>query len=447
MRQSRQLRRTAALAALVLFVTAPLSLADEAHRTRLSNGVTVITNSSSWNRIVAIAVVVEAGGKYDPPKLGGLAALTSELLVEGTQDRSAMELAELIDMHGLNIETFANVDFAGFYVLCIEDNFDVALEVAAEILTRPSFQETRLLRAQERALSRIENDNENSVDRNHEQLYEVLFEGHPYSRPVAGLPKTIERITRDHVNEFYTTRYLSESTSVSIVGSFSEKQAIAALEDLLSDYPRGRATKPAMAAVRRTEREADDIYMDAPESRLSVGYLMPSAPHKDYAALRVLTTMLGGGAGTRLHDALGDDGAGLASDVDAFCFCAVEQSAIVVTLATPDPDAAMGIIEAETARLRAEPVSDDELRIARNKLTGSVAVRSQTNLTRALRLSIDYLATGRVDALDTYLEQVSRVSRDDVLRVAREHLVGRVAAVVRPGRSARSERGTSRTGI
>jgi predicted Zn-dependent peptidase len=230
------------------------------------------------------------------------------------------------------------------------------------------------------------------------------------------------------------------------VGDFSEKQAVDSLEELLSEYPRGRAKKPSMPTVRRAAREADEIYMDAPESRLSVGYLVPPAPHKDYAALRVLTSLLAGNAGTRLNDALGDDGAGVSSDVDAYCFCADEQSAIVVAVGTSDVDVATAVIETEAARLRAEPVSEGELRIARNRLEGNVVVRSQTNLARALRLSIDYLATDRVDAVDTYLEQVSRVSRDDVLRVAREYLVAPVVAALHPGRTVRSER-SARRGI
>ncbi len=447
MRHSRWALKITAVTVLALVVAAPLALAGEARRTKLGSGVTVLTKPASWNRIVAIAVAVEAGGKYDPPKLGGLAGLTSELLVEGTLDHDVMELGELIDMHGLDIKTFASVDFAGFYVLCIEEHFDVALEVAAEILSRPSLDEARLLRVQERILDRIERDNEDSTRRNRAQLYELLFEGHPYSRPVSGTSKTVERITRDHVMKFYSSHYLAGSTVISIVGSFSENRAIESLDDLLSEYQRGRATKPTIPSVKRATREADEIFMDASESRLSVGYLMPPAPHQDYAALRVLTSMLAGSRGTRLDRALGGEGADVASDVDAFCFCADEQAAIVVTLGTTDVDRAVEIIETEAGRLRSEPVPGEELRVARNRLAGNVAVTSQTNLTRALRLSIDFLATGRVDALDTYLEQVARVSRDDVLRVAREYLVDPAVAAAHPGRSARRERGSSERGI
>lgn len=447
MRKSRRILGAIIIVALVLIVSAPFCLAGEARRSKLPNGVTVMTKPASWNRIVAIAVGVEAGAKHDPPKLGGLAGLTSRLLAEGTRDKSAMELAEFIDMHGLQLETYATEDFAGFYIVCIEDNFDFALEIAAEILTRPSFEAERLLRVQEKVLARIERENEDPGWRNRAQLYELLFEGHPYSRPVSGTAKSIERITRDRVRDFYSSHYVSESTVISIVGNFTEKRALDTLGGLLSEYPRGRVREREAPSVRRVGREADEIFMDVTEPRLSIGYLTPPAPHQDYAALRVLTSVLAGSAGTRLDRALGSEGANIASDIDAFCFCADDASALVVTLSTSDLDRAVEIIASESERLRTEPVSEQELSVARNRIGGNVGLKTQTNLSRALRLTMDYMATGRVDALNTYLEQVARVSRDDVLRVAREYLVGPATAAVHRGRSARGDRDVSRRGV
>ncbi len=434
-------RLMVALVALaVIAALATTCYASEAHKSRLSNGVTVITKPAPWNRVVAIAVAVEAGSKYDPPKLAGLANLTSEMLIEGTEDMDLNELAELADAHGIVVRTFATVDFAGFHVACIDENLDVALELAAEVLSRPAFDETRLLRVQERILDGIDAGSDDSTTRNYQQLYEQLFEGHPYGRPVAGTAKTVERIDREHVKKFYASHYRGESTVISIVGDFSEKKAIDSLGRLLKDYPGGRSARSDIPEVKLGEElGSDELFMDVERSRLSLGFLTPSAPHKDYASLRVLTSILGGNATSRLNVALGSEGADLAGSVDAFCFCAQDVSAIVVTAATPDVDAALDVILDEVETLRSEPVSEKELRAARNMVSGSVAVRSQTNLTRALRLSLDYLSTGRVDALDTYLEQVNRVSRDDILRVAREYLVYPAVAAVRPGRSARSD--------
>ena len=439
--------KTATIALLIVLVALSLANAEEARRHRLPNGITVITKPAAWNRIVAISVSVDAGSKYDPPKFGGLARLTNEFLKEGTSNRSAMELADFLDGHGIDLRTYTTQDFAGVHMVCIDEHFDATLEILAEILTEPAFDEGRLLRLQERTFSEIERGKTDPHRRNYTQLYGLVFDDHPYARPVEGTAESVGRITRDRIAEFHAANYVAESTVIAIVGDFSEGSAIDLLSDLLSDYSRGSADKPDIPALRRGERTTDEIYMDVPQARTSVGYLAAPAPHKDYPAVRVLTSIIGGGRSARIPLALGERGADIADDSGAFCFSGAEEAAIVISVGTGDVDGSLEIVEREIQRLRREPVSEEELRIARNRVNGNVAIKGQTNLMRAVRLSMDYLATGHVDVLDTFLEQVARISKDDILRVANEYLVAPAVAIVRPGRAAGRGDATRKQGI
>ena len=437
--------KTATMALLVLLLALSLASAEEASRHRLSNGVTVITKPASWNRIVAISAVVEAGSKYDHPKLSGMARLTNELLREGTSQRSAMELADFLDRHGIEFRTYTTQDFASVNLVCTDEHFDEALTILAEILTEPAFDGGRLLRLQERTLREIERGATEASRRNHNQLLALLFDDHPYARPVEGTAESIGRITRDRVGKFYSTNYVAGSTVVSIVGNFDEDSAVASLEELLDDYPRGEAPGPEMSSPRRDGRTVDMTFVDVPEARASVGYLAVPAPHKDHPAVRVLTSIIGGGGSARVPAALGDRGADISDDSRAYCFCAAEEAAVVMSIESDEIDECLLVVEREIRRLREEPVSDEELRIARNRVAGELARQGQTNLIRALRLSVDYLATGHVDVVDLLIEQISRVSKDDVLRVANEYLVAPAVAIVRPGRAAgRSDAGRDR---
>jgi len=447
MSRLRHIPAVPALVAITLLVTAAVVPAAEANRTRLSNGVTVITQSSSWNRIFALAIVVGAGSKYDPPELGGLADLTSRLLAEGTAGHSAMELAELADAHGIVMDTFVTADLAGFHMACIDENADVAVELAAEMLTRPAFDEERLLRTQGDMLEGIARAHEDARSRNHDELFELMFADHPYSRPVHGTMNTVENITAGHVRKFYKSRYAADNTVISVVGSFSEDEVIDALDDLLSGYEGSSAKWTEPGDVQRAVGGFSETYMDVSESRLSVGYLAPPPSRKDYAALRVVAALMGGGRYSRIQRALGAEGAGASCDAMAYVSPAEDASALIVDCGTMDVEAAVDIIEEEAERLRSEPASDEEIGVARNVVKGTVVIRSQTNLARALRLATDYVLTGSVDALDTFVEQVNRVSRDDVLRVAREYLVDPVVAVVRPGRAADHEKRAVARGI
>jgi zinc protease len=161
----------------------------------------------------------------------------------------------------------------------------------------------------------------------------------------------------------------------------------------------------------------------------------------------VLTSIIGGSSNARIPFALGDRGADVAYDSGAYCFAAAQEAAIVISMQARDVEESLEIVEQEIQRLRREPVSDEELRIARNRLAGEVARDGQTNLMQAIRLSMDFLATGHVDIIDTFLEQVARVSKDDVLRVANEYLVAPAVAIVRPGRAAGRSGAAAEQGI
>ncbi|MBD3348241.1 MAG: hypothetical protein GF400_03465 [Candidatus Eisenbacteria bacterium] len=444
--RSRRCSVPSLLAVLFLFAMFTGLPAAEASRTRLSNDVTVITKPSSWNRIVAVAVAVEAGSKYDPQGLGGLADLTSQLLLQGTEDRTAMELAELADRHGIAMDSYTIHDFSGFHVACIDEHLDTALEITAEMLTRPALDEGRFLRVQEEILDGIESKNEDADARNSLQLFEAMFGDHPYARPIQGTIKSVKKITPGHVRKFYGSRYAAENTVITIVGNFDEDRALESLERLLSSYPERGGGQLELPEPRRRSSEVSEIYMDVSEPRISFGYLGPTADHKDYAAMRVAASFLCGGERSLASTLAELDGHKEPLSCEAYLYTLAQTSALVVDCGGSDVETTMAAVNDAVDRLRSEPVDDLELEAARNSVRGTIAVRGQTNLARALRLATDYLTTGRVDAMGTFLEQVARVSRDDVLRAAREYLVSPAVAIVRPGRSAGDE-GPIRRGI
>jgi predicted Zn-dependent peptidase len=186
--------------------------------------------------------------------------------------------------------------------------------------------------------------------------------------------------------------------------------------------------------------------MDIPRSSVLVGYLGPPAEHKDYAAMRVAAAFLRGGELSLVSTSAEQEGLEDPVSSEAYVYTLLQTSALVVDCRGADVEETVGAVQGAVDKLRSEPVGEEELRVARNSIKGTIAIRGQTNLARALRLSIDYLTTGRVDAMDTFLEQIARVSRDDVLRAAREYLADPAIAIVRAGRSATGS-GPVRRGI
>jgi zinc protease len=427
--------------ALITVVVAALMAASPAMggdvgKHRLSNGVTVLTMPGEWNRIVAIAVMVDAGSRNDPAKLPGLAYLTNAMLVQGTTTRTAPEIAEIVDSAGLRLDVETSRDYAGIYVTAIDSEFDVALDVITDVLQRPSFDESRLLEAQRVAHENIEARQDDPFTTPVERAMEMIYGDHPYAHEPLGTVKGIERITAAHLVKFHADRYVGGNTVISIVGNFSEKHAIARLEELLSDYP-NRPSEPAeLPPVSMKESETVTIFKDVDESYVAMGFVGPPASHPDFPAFEVMDTLIGMGSGSRLERTLGETGAGLVGSVGSFCRCGQDVSALIVYASTDDPDEAVEGIEHELQVMATEPVSDEELVKARNVIVGRHVIGGQTNIVRAARIGSYELAGLGYDFADSLLKAVNRVDKDDILRVASEWLRKSATVVVKPGKSA-----------
>ena len=413
---------------------------------RLANGVTVLTMPGEWNRIVAISVMIDAGSKHDPPKLPGLANLTSSMLLQGTTTRTALELAELIDSAGLSMGVETTEDYATVYVTAIDSQFDVALEVITDVLQRPAFDGTRLLEAQRIVHEQIEARQDDPFSTPFIRVAELIYGDHPYAHDPKGTVKGVDRITGAHLVKFHTNRYVGGSTVVSIVGNFPEKHALERLTELLSDYPDEKAPAANLPPVSREAAETVRVFKDVDESYLAMGFVAPAVTDPDLAAFVVLDALIGVGSGSRIAEALGENGAGLSDVAGARSHGSQDVSTLIIYAATEDADGAIDVIESEIERVSTEPVSDEELNTARNRLTGRHVISGQTNLVRAARLASYELAGLGFNFADSVLAKVNRVDKDDVLRVASEWLRKPATVVVQPGETA-PPRGRKRAGI
>jgi predicted Zn-dependent peptidase len=435
----------------VVMVVAALLAAQPASggdvgRHRLQNGVTVLTMSGEWNRIVAISVMVDAGSKHDPPKLPGLASLTNSLLLQGTTTRTAPELAELVDSAGLSMGVETTRDYATVYITAIDSEFDLALEVIADVLQRPAFDQSRLLEAQRIAQESIAERLEDPFSTPLTRVTELIYDDHPYAHDPGGTVKGIERITAEHLIKFHSSRYVGGSTVISIVGNFPEKPALRRLTELLSDYPDRQAALADLPPVSMEEAETATVFKDVDESYIVMGFVAPMASDPDFAAFAVLDALIGLGSGSRLAEVLGENGAGLADVTGAFCRCGQDVSTFILYASTEDADGVIDVVESEIERLCTEPVPDEELKTARNRLIGRHVINGQTNLVRAARLASYELAGLGFNFADSLLASVNRVDKDDILRVASEWLMKPATVVVQPGETA-PPRGRKRAGI
>jgi zinc protease len=251
--------------------------------------------------------------------------------------------------------------------------------------------------------------------------------------------------------EFHSTRYVGRNTVIAVVGDFSPDHVVDRLTDLLSDYPEVGAPNVLPPPTPLPPPPADSItfkiFADVETAYLAMGFLAPSIRDDDYAAMTVVNGLLGAGRGSRLQTELGPDGGDIAPKVGSICRCREDASELLLYAATDSPDVAAEMMRAEVERLVTEPVPEKELAEAKNRVIGRYVITGQTNLMRAGRMAFPELAGLGYDHEDSYLEEVNRVDKDDIMRVASVWLGKPVTVIVYPGKTSIRQRAAVRGGI
>ena len=417
---ARRLAAGALTAVVLLLTAAGATPAPLAHREVLPNGIVLLVAERPAIPIVAVRVYMRAGATFEPPDRAGLASLTGSLLTRGTAKRTGQELDSAIEFVGGRLEAGAGRDGLVVWLSVLKRDLTLGLDLLGEVVRTPAFPEAELKRKVTQTLASIQRMEENPGAVGSRALSRLVFDGHPYGRPVEGTRESVGRLTRDDVVKFYGERARPDAMTIALVGAITVDEARREIVARFGDWARP-ATPPATVAVAppgpgpRTEA----IKRELTQTTLLFGRHGVSQRDPDYFPLTVASYILGGGSTSRLYTRVRDEG-GLAYDVRSHLSPGKYGASFVVSTQTRAAEIAKAtaLIEGELDRMRREAVSERDLTLAKDYLIGSFALRLDTSSKMAdFIVGAEELGLG-LDWADRYREGVARVTAADVQRVA-----------------------------
>src|ERR1051326_2285031 len=240
------MKRVIVLAVLVLLVAPVPAATPLAHREVLANGIVLLVAERPAVPIVAVRVFTRAGAVLDPPDRGGLASLTGAALTRGTAKRSGPELDAAIEFVGGSLEAGAGRDGFTVSLSILKKDLDLGLDLLQEVLLSPSFPEAEVKRKVgeiQAAITRPEESPETVAAR---ALAPLVYDGHPYSRPVEGTVESVGKLTRDDVAGFYRERLRPDTAIVAVVGAITVAEARAAIQRRLGGWKAPSGAPPVI---------------------------------------------------------------------------------------------------------------------------------------------------------------------------------------------------------
>ncbi len=415
------------LVLLVVCFTASVSFAQDLKVIEkvLPNGLKVLLKEEHKAPVITFQIWYKVGSRNERLGKTGISHLLEHMMFKGTKHNGPKTFSQTVQRNGGNDNAFTSRDYTAYFENFAADRLDISLELESDrmqnLLIEPrEFLSEREVVKEERRM-RYEDDPVNAMM---EQMMSVAFSAHPYQWPVIGWMADINSITRDELYNHYRTYYTPNNATIVVVGDFGAKTLLPRIEKYFGSLPQG-PTVPSVGAVepKHLGERRVVVKRQAELPAVFAGYNVPTLKHADSYALDVLQGVLSSGKSSRLYKSLvyekqlalyaGGDYDNVSADPNLFTVYA----GVMPGKTTDEVEKAL---YAEIEKLKTEPVADEELQKAKNQIEASFIMGQDSIFYQAMLLG-QFESVADWKLLEKYVDRIRAVTREDVMRVAKEY--------------------------
>jgi zinc protease len=401
----------------------------EIHRTTLDNGVRVWTVEHHQVPLVSVLALVPVGASADPPDRPGLAAITGDMLDEGSGDRSALDVHEALGRIGAQLELDVGHDATVLGLTTLERYLDGGLELVRDMLIRPRFEQREFDRVRDLRLNRLLQMKDMPPALADRAFTQLLYRNHPYGHLPIGSEGPLRGLMIRDISAFHRRAYVPSRLTVIAVGAAPHQRLTAAIAaafggwraespDPIADPDRFPAPLPPPSRLALVHRAA------AAQSELRIGHVALPRKSPDYHAALVANMILGGQFVSRINMNLREDKGYTYGARTAFEFRRAPGP--FVLHASVQADATAAALREAIAEIRAirgeRPVTRQELELGRASLTRGYP-RSFETADQIARAAAQLSLYGLPDDYFTkFVPTVLALTEDDVTAIAAKHI-------------------------
>jgi predicted Zn-dependent peptidase len=386
----------------------------------LPNNLVVVTETMNHVRSVSIGVWVRNGSRREATEQNGLAHFMEHMVFKGTERRSAEAIAREMDSVGGMLDAFTSKEQICFNAKVLDQNLPIAFDVIADLVLRPRFDSEDVAKERQVVLEEIKMDLDNPEYLLHEIFTRGFWPEHPLGRPILGTPETVKQFSREALQTRFREWFAPDHLVVTAAGNVPHQDVLDLVQrefghmrsnGALEDHTPPRTDAPLF--VER-KKELEQVH-------LCVG--VPSLPiaHERRFGIAVLNNMLGGGMSSRLFQNIREK-RGLAYAVFSEITPYSDAGMLTVYAGTAKETVGqvLDLTIAEFRSMKESPVSDEELRRAKNHLKGSLMLSLESTSSRMSNLARQEIYFGKFYSLDEILASIEAVTREDVQTLAQE---------------------------
>ncbi len=416
---------------LSILVCGNLVFASDAQMFKLDNGQTAIIQEVKNNPIVTIDTWIKTGSIDEDDSNNGVAHFLEHLFFKGSKNHQTGEFDKILETKGALTNAATSKDFTHYYIVIPSKDFDLAMELHADMLMHPLIPRNEMEKERKVVLEEISKDMNSPEKILQENLNSMLYTIHPYKRKVIGKSEIIETITRDRVLDFYNKHYSPANMVTIVVGDVETNHALSKIKEFFNgDFVKTeKSIYPKEPQL--TEQKKRVEYIDNTQSGyMAIGFRGVSITGKESYALDVLSTILGDGRSSILNQSLKEKKR-IAFSVSAGNMTSRDDGIFYIQ-ANFEPEKCKQVQEAifeEIKNIQENGVTDSQLQLAKNIIERTTYYSRESVSNIATEIGYTTALTGDIKFYETYLANIKSVTKDDVRKAAQKFLAENKSAI------------------
>ncbi|MDX2128414.1 MAG: pitrilysin family protein [Chloroherpetonaceae bacterium] len=393
-------------------------------KTVLPNGLTVLSEFVPTVRSVSVGIWTNTGSRDEDKSNNGMAHFIEHLVFKGTKNRNFVEISRSLEQVGGYLNAFTTKERTCFYARVLDEFLPTAVDVISDLVFHPTFPKEEVEKEKDVIIEEIKSADDTPDDVIHDDFDKLLYGEHPLGFPIGGTEKSVRGITRKMALDFMQERYTTDQMTLAAAGHVKHETLVKLAQSFIPDRrnpKRPNRTGFPMKAYQKKERE---VKKPIQQAHLLLGFPF-SRSDKDYYAMNLLNTILGGGMSSRLNLELRERH-GLAYSVFSSFLTSDETNLFNVYIGTDKNklDKSEKLIYQELEKLASKAPSQKELELSKAQLKGGLIMAQESMSSRAGHLSQDFYYFGRFREIAEVIDEVDSVSASDIRTLA-SHLFDR----------------------
>ena len=399
------------------------------HRTELSNGIRVVTETIAGTRSVSVGTQIGVGSTHDPVGKSGLAHFAEHSLFQGTSGRTSGDISRMIDQAGGHMSAFTGRDYTCLNAHVMQDYTPIAVDLLSDMVLNSTSPEEHLARERKAIINEIKLGYDDPFSRINDHLRSRMFPGQPHGLPTNGTIDSVSKITREDILLFLREEYLPDRLIIAAAGAIDHESFVDQVRDGFW-HMLGTSTATGNATVEYDPVVSIDTFSG---SQSYFGLAIPTVhyQHSKRYEVHALTTILGGGLSSRLYRTLREE-RGIAYYIQA-TYHAYRDIGLLWIEGVVPPDellTALTLIQSELHDLASHSVDEEELWKTKMQLRGQFELSGDSTYTRMSRLATQELYFKQPLGDDEVLNAIDKLESASVQEIAQRFLRTEPSCVV-----------------